>query len=324
MDSVTDHKPLGDPDGCLECAGSDASDFVVVVGKKDEERFRKFAIGEDKAIIENIEALPEVNRVWALRSKRTSDVIWSKIHSGNRVFFARYGMPFSHLGIVLGTLVDESVATRLWGDTPQVRQLDRLVLFSSVQKISKQFGKTCNLAGIRPTPFTSIYVAKNLILTFVKPDSRHLDMGPAGVMMLDGGTNGTVMLESGVAGPPKRVTEAVTRFLRDTEKVKQLKSKYQGKCQICGYVLRRLEGGMYSEVHHLRPLKDDGDDDFGNMLNLCANHHVEFDYLLIGVLEDCQTVVDIHGNRMGTLTFNRGHELTRKNILFHLKRMGMK
>ena len=308
----------------MECTGSDAGDFVVVVGKKDEERFRKFATGEDKTRIDNMEALPGVDRVWALWNKRTSDATWSRIHRGNRVFFARYGMSFSHLGIVSGTLVDGSVATHLWGDEPRMRQLGRLVLFSSIHEISKPFAETCDLAGITPTQFTEIYMAKNQIPISTKPDPLPLDMDPAGVMVLEDSADSTVMLESGVAGPPKRVTEAVTRFLRDTEKVRQLKSKYQGKCQICGYVLRRPEGSMYSEVHHLRPLKDDGDDDFGNMLNLCANHHVEFDYHLIGISEDHHTVVDMHGNRMGILTFNSGHELIRKNILFHLKRMGMK
>ena len=81
---------------------------------------------------------------------------------------------------------------------------------------------------------------------------------------------------------------------------------------------------LYSEVHHLHPLKDGGDDDFGNMLNLCARHHVEFDCLAIGILEDHRTVVDRHGNRVGTITFGIGHKLAHKNILFHLRRMAIK
>ena len=296
---------------------------MVIVGKKDRERFRKFTAGEDKNGIKSIEALSGVERVWALQNRLTPNTIWSIIHSGDRVFFACYEEQFSHLGTVSGTLVDMSVATHLWGDAPQVRQLDRLVLFSSVQKISYGFRKICGLAGINPRESTTIYVAENRIP--VSPESVPQPSGMGtGVVVLEGDSVGIVTLESDVTGTPQTVTEAVTRFLRDTKKVKQLKSKYNGKCQICEYVLQRPDGSLYSEVHHLHPLKDVGDDDFANMLNLCARHHVEFDYLAIGILEDHRTVVDRHGNRVGTITFGTSHKLDRKNIRFHLERMEIK
>ena len=312
------------PSGDMESSGSGASDFVVIVGKKDEERFRIFAIGEDRARIKNIETLRGAERVWALLSKRTPDATWSRVRRGDQVFFARYGMPFSHLGTVAGTLADRSLAIRLWGDAPKVRQLDRLVLFSSVQEISKQFSETCRLAGVRPNPYTAIYVAKNRISTPVESDRHLLDSKLAGVVILKGETEDIVELEADTAGPPNRVTEAVTRFLRDTEKVRQLKSKYRGKCQICGYVLRREDDYTYSEVHHLHPLKDAGDDNFENMLNLCAKHHVEFDYLVIGISEDHKTIVGRRGDRVGTITFSLDHKLAHKNVLFHLRRMGIR
>ena len=310
--------------GDVKYPESGANDFVVIVGKKDEERFRRFAIGEDKIRIENTEALREADRVWALLRKRTPDAIWSRIRSGDHVFFARYGMPFSHVGTVSGTLTDRSLATRLWGDSLLVRQLDKLVLFSSVQEISKQFRKTCKLADINPGSFTAIYVVKKRIYDLVIPDRRPTTKERAGVAMLEDSTDGIVTLGVGATGPPSKATEAVTRFLRDTEKVRQLKSKYLGKCQICEYVLRRPDGCTYSEVHHMCPLKDSGDDDFGNMLNLCAKHHVEFDYLVIGISEDCRTIIDRDRNKVGTITFSAGHKLARKNVLFHLRRMGIK
>lgn len=310
------------PDKDLKHAGSDANEFVVIVDENDEERFRKFDVREDRVGMENIEALHGVERVWALWNKRTPDDIWSRIRSGDRVFFACCGI-FSHLGIVSGKMVDRSVAIRLWGDTPQVRQLDKIVLFSSVQEISMKFNETCNLAGIRPNRFTTIYVAKNRIPTPVSLPFQTANI-PPGFVEFNDGSDIVIIRSDDVAGAPSRITEAVTRFLRDTKKVKQLKNMYNGKCQICRYVLRRPEGSLYSEVHHLHPLKDDGDDDSKNMLNLCARHHVEFDYLVIGILEDHKTVVDRDGNKMGTVTFEKGHELDNKNILFHLKGMGVK
>lgn len=311
-------------DGDLKYAGSGPNDFLVVVGKKDEERFRIFSTGEDRARVDGIAELRGAERVWALLGKRTPDATWSRIRRGDRVFFARHGMPFSHLGTVSRTLVDQSLAGRLWGETLRVRQLDRLVLFSYVQEISKPFGETCRRAGVMPDPSTTIYVAKRQMSDPTKQDRLPSIMSPAGVMVLEDETNGTVTLEMDTVGPPNRVTEAVTRFLRDTAKVRQLKLKYRGRCQICGYVLQILDNGTYSEVHHLHPLKDGGDDDYGNMLNLCAKHHVEFDYLVVGISEDCRTVVDRHGSEIGTTAFSPGHKLARKNVLFHLRRMRIK
>ncbi len=311
-------------DGDLKYAGSGPNDFLVVVGKKDEERFRIFSTGEDRASMDGITELRSVERVWALLGKRTPDATWSRIRRGDRVFFARHGMPFSHLGTVSRTLMDQSLAGRLWGDTLRMRQLDRLVLFSSIQEISMQFGETCRRAGVMPSPYTTIYATERQISDPVKPDHSLPNVTPAGIVVLEDGADGAVTLEPDATGPPIKITEATTRFLRDTVKVRQLKSKYRGRCQICGYVLQMPDGRTYSEVHHIHPLKDGGDDDYGNMLNLCAKHHVEFDYLMIGISEDCKTVIDRQGNKLGPITFNSDHALARKNVLFHLRRMGMK
>ncbi len=312
------------PSGELGRSESGASDFVVIVGKKDEERFRRFAVGEDRVGMKSMEVLRGADRVWALPSRRTQDATWSSIHKNDHVFFARHGMPFSHVGTVSETLTDRSLATRLWGDTPRVRQLDRLVLFSSVLDVSKPFRDTCKLAGISPGSFTAIYGAQKRIHDPTKQNQQSLAEEPAGVVVLRGDVDDAVTLDADATGPPSRATEAVTRFLRDTKKVQKIKSKYRGKCQICGYVLRQSGSRTYSEVHHLRPLKDGGDDDFGNMLNLCAKHHVELDYLVIGISKDCKTVVGRDDNVVGTVTFSVGHKLARKNVMFHLKRMGMK
>ena len=240
---------------------------MVIVGKKDRERFRKFVACEDKIGMKSIEALSGVEHVWALQNRLTPNAIWSRIHSGDRVFFAYYEEQFSHLGTVSGTLVDGSAATNLWGDTPQVRQLDRLVLFSSVQEISYGFRETCGLAGINPCGLaginpcglaginpsglaginpqesTAIYVAENRIPASAKSVQQPSGMS-TGVVVLNGDSVGNVVLESDITEIPQRVTEAVTRFLRDTKKVKQLKSKYNGKCQICKYVLQLPDGRL--------------------------------------------------------------------------------
>ena len=292
--------------------------FLAIVGKRDEERFRRFATGQDRPGMSKIAQLRRADRVWAL-GKHVPDDTWSRIRRGDHVIFARHGMPFSHLGTVSGTLEDAPAAAKLWGDTPRTRLLGRMVKFSSVREISEPFRQTCERAGVRPGGSTTIHEAED-----PAPPGRIRRRGgeaPAGVVVLRRGAAAAVVPDGGDAGPPERVTEAVTRFHRDTGKAKRIKSVYKDRCQICGYVLDLPGGRRYSEVHHLRPLRDGGDDDLGNMLVLCARHHVEFDYLVIGVSEDGRTVIGRDGSAEGTLDVDRRHNLERKNILFHLGRV---
>ena len=294
--------------------------FLVIVGKLDGERFWKFATGGDRVGMNRIARLRKADRVWALGG-HMSDSTWSRIRRGDHVIFARRGMPFSHLGTVSDTLEDESVAIKLWGDTPRVRLLSRLVKFSSVRDISEPFGLTCKQAGVKPGESTAIYEDTSTVPVTDIQNSHQGVEDAAGITVPKHGAVVIMIPDGKVAGPPKRVTEAVTRFRRDTDKVMRIKAIYKDTCQICKYVLD-LPGGMrYSEVHHLHPLKDGGDDDFGNMLDLCARHHVEFDYRVIGVSKDGQTVVNKEGATVGTLSMASGHMLVPKNIAFHLARM---
>lgn len=98
-------------------------------------------------------------------------------------------------------------------------------------------------------------------------------------------------------------------------------AQYHDECQLCGYTITTSPKSRYSEVHHLHPLKDGGDDDFANMLVLCPTHHVEFDYRIIGIDKDRRTIVDRMGKPVGNLTMSRNHKLAMKNIKFHMSKM---
>ena len=124
-------------------------------------------------------------------------------------------------------------------------------------------------------------------------------------------------------GPPPWATEAVTRAVRNTTKVRRIKNLYDDKCQVCGHFIPVTPDHKYSEVHHLRPLRSDGDDDLSNMLVLCPTHHVEFDYAVLGVSKDGYGVVDRNGSTVRPLTVLPGHALDPKNIMFHLERMNL-
>jgi hypothetical protein len=87
------------------------------------------------------------------------------------------------------------------------------------------------------------------------------------------------------AEPAARVLATTSRIIRDTRLSRKLKIEYGNRCQVCGRVQRIGAHRDYSEGHHLRPLghPHDGPDARGNIVVLCAAHHVEFDYGAIAI-----------------------------------------
>jgi hypothetical protein len=119
--------------------------------------------------------------------------------------------------------------------------------------------------------------------------------------------------------PPRRGVVEVSRFFRDTTKSKRLKALYEGRCQVpnCHTRIRLSDDRDYSEVHHLHQLKSKGGDDWGNMLVLCPNHHVQFDYRVLGVDKDAKTVLNWEEEstrRMGQLRFIQNHRLDKASV----------
>ena len=280
-------------------------DFIVIVGKKDEERFRQFRTEQHRDSLLSIQGTEHTLNIWAVNSHSHYGP-WSMMQQGDRIFFAIIGSEFSHYGTVYGTLQNRDIATRLWGDTPRTRLHDCLILFSSTGDMSRPFHETCRNAGIRiPVRAGGVHLAKNRV--------------PA--TPTHGNVTGVVVVEDGGGGPAARKSEVVTRFVRDTKKVRQLKQRYSDECQVCGYAIRVSYRIRYSEVHHIHPLKDGGDDSFANMLVLCPTHHVEFDYKAIGIAADGKTVVRSDGKPVGRLTLRRGHRIAMKNIDFHTEGM---
>jgi len=76
-----------------------------------------------------------------------------------------------------------------------------------------------------------------------------------------------------------RVPTTVSRILRDSKIVAELKRKYAYRCQICDIRLE-LKSGFYCEGHHVRPLgtPHNGPDIESNIVIVCPNHHVLLDY----------------------------------------------
>jgi len=95
---------------------------------------------------------------------------------------------------------------------------------------------------------------------------------------------------------PERVRSIVSQTLRrDSQLVKSLKELCEFRCQFpgCGVRIPKRDGGFYIEVAHIRPLREGGRSVLGNLLVLCPNHHKEFDYGNLEIVE--QTVECIRG-----------------------------
>lgn len=102
--------------------------------------------------------------------------------------------------------------------------------------------------------------------------------------------------------PPKKVTTTIIRRIRDSALSNKIKEERNYQCQVCGTVLIIRDGG-YAETHHVKPLGHDGLDTETNMLVLCPNHHVLFDYGEIAISpEDHKSVIDSTGDNIAILT----------------------
>ncbi|MFA5796388.1 MAG: HNH endonuclease [Candidatus Shapirobacteria bacterium] len=99
---------------------------------------------------------------------------------------------------------------------------------------------------------------------------------------------------------PERVKTEIYRVLRDTTLTKKIKLLYQDECQICNQKIK-LQKNNYSEAHHIKPLgRHKGPDSADNIIILCPNHHVEFDYGVIAI--NPNTLEIAHKNNKDTLS----------------------
>jgi putative restriction endonuclease len=90
---------------------------------------------------------------------------------------------------------------------------------------------------------------------------------------------------------PQRVEQTVQRIVRDTAITRSIKQLYDYTCQMCRIALP-TPIAPYAEAAHIRPLgrPHNGRDALDNVLCLCPNDHVLFDFGAITVLPESLTV----------------------------------
>lgn len=95
------------------------------------------------------------------------------------------------------------------------------------------------------------------------------------------------------ANPPQQLEAFAKRYERDPELIKIIKLLRGGKCQICGFSFKTKSGDDYAECHHLEHLADSGLDISSNILVLCANHHRQFHYGNVELLNRSPEKIEI-------------------------------
>jgi hypothetical protein len=122
---------------------------------------------------------------------------------------------------------------------------------------------------------------------------------------------------------PARNNVEISRIIRDTRIARQMKLLYQNRCQICGKTIS-LKNQTYSEAHHIKPLGQphNGLDQTDNILVLCPNHHVEFDYGSIAINPETYEIMHINKNSeyIGKqILLAKNHIIEKSNLEYHMK-----
>ena len=111
----------------------------------------------------------------------------------------------------------------------------------------------------------------------------------------------------------KRIKTTVQRIIRDTVLSRKIKEIYKYKCQVCDIAIE-TSSGFYAEAAHIKPLgaPHNGPDSEENLLCLCPNHHVMFDYGGFSILNDYSLI----GER-GFLTVKNNHNINKEFLKYH-------
>ncbi len=84
---------------------------------------------------------------------------------------------------------------------------------------------------------------------------------------------------------PQRLKMEVSRLIRDTKVVREVKAAHGNTCQVCSLKLELSPGRLYSEGHHLKPLGQphSGPDVKDNILCVCPNCHTLLDFAAVKI-----------------------------------------
>jgi putative restriction endonuclease len=119
-------------------------------------------------------------------------------------------------------------------------------------------------------------------------------------------------------GPVELRSTVVQRQVRSSAIIGRVKSLYQHQCQVCAIVIK-VEGGPYAEGAHIRGLGRPhlGPDVVSNVLCLCPNDHVRFDYGAIHLSDELDVINTQTGRILGRLLVRPAHRIDMSHVAYH-------
>jgi putative restriction endonuclease len=128
----------------------------------------------------------------------------------------------------------------------------------------------------------------------------------------------TLLVDDRPGGPVDTRSVVVQRQVRSSMLVSKVKDLYGHRCQVCDLALM-VEGGLYAEGAHIKALGDPhfGPDVLSNILCLCPNDHVRFDFGAIYLSDELNVLDRAGGNVIGPLRRVRGHAIDLAFVAYH-------
>lgn len=77
---------------------------------------------------------------------------------------------------------------------------------------------------------------------------------------------------------PKQIKINSKAYKRDNKTISLIKILRDFKCQLCGVSIKKKDGSYYIEAAHIKPKHQKGAETPDNIILLCPNHHKEFDF----------------------------------------------
>ena len=278
--------------------------FLLIINKQDEGKFNFFKNRTYNKATKEILKKNNATFVWGIHKGIINSLIWNKIKKNDDIFLTLEQETFKTIGKVTKKLKNLKIAESLYSESLDKKQINYFLFFDKLD--------TCRIPYRTLKRKSKSTIFENEGIYEILEDFHHEKIARVRIKKLPFETT---------IGKAKKRRREVQGFIRNTSKVNKLKEIYNNKCQIvqCDFSLEYLsknkKKSSYSEVHHYNPLKNESDDDWGNMIVLCPNHHTEFDFRVKFIHHDVTTIINQDGKETGeTIKFSGGHKLNMKNI----------
>ena len=283
-----------------------SNQFLIIVEKKDSEKLRVFRSKDFKKSTNEILKNNNSAYVWGIHKAKITNSLWSKIKKNDKIYLTVKDENFKTCGIISKSEKNLKLGEIIYPGAVDKKQITNFLFFEKLELCDVSYNELVeNSEAQKLSRKEGIHKINNNYFNEKKTKSKPKKFN----------------LNEKILGKANRSKSEVFRYVRNQGKVKKLKNLYNNKCQIveCGFTLKYhdIHGKkeFYSEVHHYNPLKKQSDDDLGNMIVLCPNHHAEFDYGVKFIHRNRITIIDQYGkDACETIQFHKSHILDMKNI----------